>query len=1079
MANHTYEAILRSVRYVKRRWRTMLIAEGVLYTVAVVLGVLLVSFATDNVFHLAASVRLLALLVLIGAGVAAFVLRIVRRALRPISDDRTALTIEAHYPELENRLINSIQLGRSERYRNELADAVLAQTGDRIRYTRLERSLSTRRLYRYGLLLAAAIATIIVYFVSFPTYFRNAAARMVNFKDAPLPITRALLTVEPGDVFVFLGDDIEITAAPSGKRIIKEASVEVRFDGEKRFDDARHRRLDTMEFNGRHFVFVIPNVQQDGRYRVLADDFKSPWYSITAKRPLEVERLDLVLEYPQYLRIPEPEILAGFGSRATILKDTTARLVVHTNRAAAKGTLDLDSLERPLVKESPKTFSAEFVVKQDVCLSIALTDHDEMSLRRPVTRQITCLVDEPPEARLLEPAVNCRGAPDATITVLVKGTDDVGLDTIKLTLERDADSGEAKPSVLKRWSYNAGLNTDYKSLKRMGIESYELKISDYLKVGDKAAIFITVMDLKGNEVTSDKLHLTIVSPHEAQRIAAKQKEAVYAKLRAILQKQKHARWLVAGIKRKKRLNELEQVRAMQFEIYDASGSLVELIATINTGAYDAISTTLTALRANEMVEVVKTIDAFATIPTAGTKTAVLDTQDIIITKLEALFGVLDEKEKPEQTPDEADKPEEENVEETKIYRELKSVLEAFADEQRRVIEALENLKHARPEDYTDEQLRLQEQIRIIEDQWSKFLQEKSDELDKIPEQLFSNPTLLKELRMIYEEIDLAADELSKPGVRIDVTEEQVREGLELATELTHKLESWLTNESDKIKWNLEEPSEPYDVPYAELPEELEDLIGDLIREEEELADEMEDVSSSWADSLDAGAGWDTMGGPISNFSAKGKTGNMLPNTTEIGGRSGEGRQGKSSGEFVSDTAIGKGGRRTPTRYMNDPYENATVDDRMEQATGGATGGGKRSGGGGEGLRGHVPPDLQVEMARLSGKQADLIVKGERILHQLSKFNYNAVKLRETLEMMRALNYHMDNYRYTDLVGAHKQVVEGLKTGRELFRYEYRTRREQEAAIPPKVRRLLNDSMQSEFPELYGDLLREYYKAISE
>ena len=1067
MADQTYRAIVRSVRYVKRRWRALLVAEGALYTLAVVLGVLLVSFVSDNVFHLAAPVRVLALLALIGAGAACFFWRIVRRALRPISDDRTALAIEAHYPELENRLINSIQLGRTERYRNALADAVLKETEDRIYQTPLERSLSKRRLWRYGLLLAAGVAAVVVYMAAFPTYFRNAAARLVTFKDAPLPITRALLTVEPGDVSVFLGDDVRITAAPAGTRLIEAASIEVRFDGE--------RRLDTMEFNGRHFAFVVANVQHDGRYRVLADDFKSPWYSITAKNPLEVQRLDLVLTYPEYLRIPEPRTIEGLGSQATVVKDTVARLVVLTNRAAARGTLGLDSLERPLVAETPTRLSTEFTVKQDVALAVALADRDGMPLRHPVTSRIICQPDGPPEARLLEPAVDYEGGPDATITVLVKATDDVGLDSIALALQRE---GADAPAELKRWTYNPAPNANYESLKRMGIESYELKIAEHLAVGDRAALVATARDLKGNEARSEQIRLAIVSPQQAEQVAAERKEAVYAKLREILEKQRQARALTAALQ-SSNLKPLEQVRAAQFAIYDASGSLVELIGTFNSGTYDQIATTLTALRANEMVEVVKAIDALAANPGVTTKTAVLDTQDVIIKKLEALFGILDEKKAAEPPAAEAEKPAEPNAEKTKLYKELKAILETFAEEQRRVIEALEDLKHAKPDDYTDEQLKLQEQLKTIEDQWSKFLQEKSTELDKVPEQVFSDPTLLKELRTIYEEVDLAADELSKPGVRIDVTEEQVREGLELASELTHQLESWLMNESDKTKWNLEEPSEPYDVPYADLPDELEDIIGDLIREEEELAEDMEDVSSSWTDSIDAGAGWDTADGPISNMSAKGKTGNTLPNSTEISGRSGEGRQGKSNGEFVGDTAIGKGGRRTPTRNTGDPYENATVDDQMEQPTGGATGGGKRSGAGGEGLPGHVPPDVQVKMASLSGKQADLIVKGEQILHQLAKFNYNADKMRETLKMMRALNYSMRNFRYTDLVGVHRQVVEDLKTGRELFRHEYRTRREEEAAVPPKVRRLLHDSMETEFPELYGDLLREYYKAISQ
>ena len=88
---------------------------------------------------------------------------------------------------------------------------------------------------------------------------------------------------------------------------------------------------------------------------------------------------------------------------------------------------------------------------------------------------------------------------------------------------------------------------------------------------------------------------------------------------------------------------------------------------------------------------------------------------------------------------------------------------------------------------------------------------------------------------------------------------------------------------------------------AELPEELEDLIGELLDEEEDLAEDVEDLSSGWADSLDKGAGWSTEDGPISNYSAQGKTGNRSPNKSEISGRSGEGRsEGALDQRLLSD-----------------------------------------------------------------------------------------------------------------------------------------------------------------------------------
>ena len=76
-----------------------------------------------------------------------------------------------------------------------------------------------------------------------------------------------------------------------------------------------------------------------------------------------------------------------------------------------------------------------------------------------------------------------------------------------------------------------------------------------------------------------------------------------------------------------------------------------------------------------------------------------------------------------------------------------------------------------------------------------------------------------------------------------------------------------------------------------------------------MTEDVEDVTSSWLDSIDKGAGWDAADGPISSMSAKGVTGNLLPNQQEIGGRSGEGRTGRSSGQMVEETARRQGRAR--------------------------------------------------------------------------------------------------------------------------------------------------------------------------
>src|SRR5205085_3066423 len=107
------------------------------------------------------------------------------------------------------------------------------------------------------------------------------------------------------------------------------------------------------------------------------------------------------------------------------------------------------------------------------------------------------------------------------------------------------------------------------------------------------------------------------------------------------------------------------------------------------------------------------------------------------------------------------------------------------------------------------------------------------------------------------------------------------------------LEVWNPDAPDAVKWVLEEPldNQRMKVPEMPLPSALEDMVGDLLQKAEEFDEEADDITSAWGDNLDQ-AGWGVSDGPISTFSAKGKTGNDMPNNMELQGRSGDGRKGK-------------------------------------------------------------------------------------------------------------------------------------------------------------------------------------------
>ncbi|MGW8257555.1 MAG: hypothetical protein ACWGMZ_08730, partial [Thermoguttaceae bacterium] len=345
-------------------------------------------------------------------------------------------------------------------------------------------------------------------------------------------------------------------------------------------------------------------------------------------------------------------------------------------------------------------------------------------------------------------------------------------------------------------------------------------------------------------------------------------------------------------------------------------------------------------------------------------------------------------------------------------REAREKLDKFLKEQKKIIEASENLAKTPVDDFTQQEAKQLEALAAAEDDWSKFMRELFEDLSKLPEQDFANPSSVKDAIEIQTELKMAADALLKKTVDIAVPLEQL--GYEMAEEMKTNIEKWLPDSPDREKWSQEESLSDKDkeAPMAELPGELEDMIGELMEQEEDLFDEMEDVSSSAADSLDKGAGWDTLDGPISNMSARGVTGNRLPNTSEIGGRAGEGRQGKSSGEFVGNEAVGKGGRKTPSRLTPDPFVKGQIKDRDKQVAGGATGGGKQSGLGGEGLEGPAPRATNMrDPQRLAAKQATLRNKAEGIDLQMKVMHYNHVELKKMIEIMARIELDIKSGRY--------------------------------------------------------------------
>jgi hypothetical protein len=255
------------------------------------------------------------------------------------------------------------------------------------------------------------------------------------------------------------------------------------------------------------------------------------------------------------------------------------------------------------------------------------------------------------------------------------------------------------------------------------------------------------------------------------------------------------------------------------------------------------------------------------------------------------------------------------------------------------------------------------------------------------------------------------------------------------------------------------------------------MVGDLLQQQEELDDMAQDVTSGWADSMSA-AGWGMAGGPISDFSAKGKTGNQTPNNNEANGRSGDGRAGPSQGQMLEDTAKGLPGRASPTRNTNDPYEQGVVKELQKLATGGATGGGKARGSGQEGLQGENPPPLLEGLGFMRDWQKRIRQKAERTAGQLKVSSVSLPSLDKGIVLMKSAEAAGEDGRYAEMFKIQQMVLQQLQAASEQASRDSTLQVDRSTRTPGERRKML-DAMDEPIPQEYQHAVQRYFQKLSE
>lgn len=375
--------------------------------------------------------------------------------------------------------------------------------------------------------------------------------------------------------------------------------------------------------------------------------------------------------------------------------------------------------------------------------------------------------------------------------------------------------------------------------------------------------------------------------------------------------------------------------------------------------------------------------------------------------------------------------EEKKEESLATIKDAKKSLKKLEDLQAKIVEALRGTgSQGDKTEKLDEDL-LEEIVELKKNMADSMLKVATD-LQSLPE-LDAVNELVTDAFQTFEEMKQEEGSGTNAVVETGLQKEDFL--LDMLTKTGQKadeMECFLFSTSDNVARNTENfDKEEMKAPIGQvtMPEELQDIVGDLLESEEEQMEKADDSVTNQGDA-NVDAGWGISEGEFVDYNASGKSGNDRPDHKDQDGRSQVGRQGMSDGEVMARSGkVNEGDKNLDKRRTQDSNQSGDVEEEGHSDAV-ATGGGKNSGysqnRGMEGGEGSTRRDTKVTASEGATTRSQLTRNAEAAYAQAQLNNLKTYDLKRYIQFSRQIQMlEKQNASPAMIAELHKKAVKAL------------------------------------------------------
>lgn len=296
------DQLLENLKEYKKKLFLKNLIKGILFFGLIVLGSFLLFNILEYYGRFNSIIRALFFFTFISIGtyslVKYFLLPLYHLATidKQLSDEEAAVQIGQFFPEIKDKLLNVLQLSRTEE-NTALIKAAIAQKSGDLTVIPFVNAVSMKENNKYLQYIAIPITVFLFIIIFSPSLFSESSSRIVQFNKKFVHQAPFKFIITNSDLIGVFNEDFEINLKLEGTALPQQVYLM-----------SNDRKIKMTKINEQEYQFVFKKIQQSTHFQLEAANFYSDNYELIIERKPSIENFNVELEYPSYLNRPNEKL---------------------------------------------------------------------------------------------------------------------------------------------------------------------------------------------------------------------------------------------------------------------------------------------------------------------------------------------------------------------------------------------------------------------------------------------------------------------------------------------------------------------------------------------------------------------------------------------------------------------------------------------------------------------------------------------------------------------------------------------------------------------------------------------------